>query len=435
MTAKKRINILQFICHDLGRELGCYGNEAIASPNIDALAARGVLFRQHYAAATPCSPARVCQMTGMYCHSAGLMGLTNRGWDTPVERQTIIDYLNAAGYETYHFGLQHERKDGSANRYKHELGGPASVQEATSRLMEFLSSDAAKAGPWYANIGTGEVHLPFDRAHYTFADPEKVKVPPYLPDNADVRLELARFHGAIRFMDDWIGRLVEALQRTGLAENTLLIFTTDHGAAFPRAKSTLYDPGIGTALVMLPPESMGIGPRVCDELISNIDVTPTLLEMIGEEIPAAVQGRSFWPLLAGEKYERRGEIFSEKNFHDCYDPMRCVRTERYKYIRSFEHDKVRNMAMPQDIRRSIASNELRADALAPRPPEELYDLQTDPAEENNLAGEAALKNVRDDLAGRLERWMRETNDFLPGPMPTPPPEQPLDPFGVKTEKC
>ncbi|MHC4983841.1 MAG: sulfatase-like hydrolase/transferase, partial [Planctomycetota bacterium] len=105
MKNRNRINILQFICHDLGRELNCYGNESIVSPNIDALAERGVLFSQHYAAATPCSPARVCQMTGMYGHSAGLLGLVNHGWDTPVQRKTIIDYLNAAGYETYHFGI------------------------------------------------------------------------------------------------------------------------------------------------------------------------------------------------------------------------------------------------------------------------------------------------------------------------------------------
>jgi arylsulfatase A-like enzyme len=429
MRKHRRINILQFICHDLGRELNCCDNDSISSPNLDALAARGVLFRHHYAAATPCSPARVCQMTGMYGHSAGLIGLVNHGWDTPAETKTVVDYLNAAGYETYHFGMQHERKDPAANRYMHELGGPGRVHVAGQRLVEFLGSGAAKAGPWYANIGTGEVHLPFDRPEYTPADPGKVKVPPYLPDNDDVRLELARFHGAIKFMDDWIGRIDRALREAGLAEKTLFIFTTDHGAAFPRAKSTLYDPGIGTALIMRFPEEMGLGGQIRDHLVSNIDVTPTLLEMIGRKIPRAVQGKSFWPMLAGGG-QPRTEIFSEKNFHDCYDPMRCIRTDRYKYIRSFEPEKVCNMPLPRDIRISIASRRLRPDAKGPRSAEELYDLTKDPNEENNLIGNPACKAVRDDLARRLEEWMRQTRDFLPGPMPTPPPIQPMEPFGV-----
>jgi len=122
------------------------------------------------------------------------------------------------------------------------------------------------------------------------------------------------------------------------------------------------------------------------------------------------------------------EIFSEKNFHDCYDPTRCVRTQRYKYIRSFEPERVPRFTMPADIRRSIASNTLRPDAGDPRPAEELYDLHADPDENVNLAADPAHKAVRDELADKLETWMRDTGDFLPGPMPTPPPTQPLESF-------
>jgi len=428
MANAHRVNILQFICHDLGRELGCYGNASIRSPHIDALAAEGVRFAHHYGASTPCSPARGCQMTGRYAHCNELIGLVNHGWDTPARERTIVDYLNDAGYSTYHFGFQHERRDPADNRYTHEHNGPGGCHQAGAELIDFLASDAAKDGPWYANIGTGEVHLPFDRDIYTFADPAEVDVPPYLPDNADVRLELARFHGAVRFMDDWIGKIVEALAAAELTERTVVIFTTAHGAAFPRAKSTLYDAGIGTALIVRFPAKMGVAAGVCEQLISNIDVTPTLLEMIGREVPEAVEGRSFWPLLTGGDDAGRTEIFSEKNFHDCYDPTRCVRTQRYKYIRSFEPERVPRFTMPADIRRSIASNTLRPDAGDPRPAEELYDLHADPDENVNLAADPAHKAVRDELADKLETWMRDTGDFLPGPMPTPPPTQPLESF-------
>lgn len=416
-----RKNILQFICHDLGRELRCYGNESIKSPRLDALAEEGVLFSNHFCASTPCSPSRGCIMTGRYAHCNQLIGLVNRGWDTPEGEETIVDYLNGAGYETWHFGFQHERKDPAKNRYGHEHGGPAAVELAGAKLIEWLESPDARKGPWYANIGTAEVHLPFDREKYTFADTADVNVPPFLPDNPDVRLELARFHGAVRYMDDWVGRILDALDRSGLAEKTLFIFTTDHGAAFPRAKSTLYDPGIGTALIMRFPAEAAVGPGSRDELLSNIDLVPTLLEIIGAPIPDEVQGRSFWPLLTGAEYEPRKEVFSEKSFHDVYDPMRSIRTRRFKYIRSFEE--VKNLPLPTDIARSIASNELRPDAHDPRPPEELYDLQQDPAEERNLAEDPAHKLVKDELAGRLEEWMKSTGDFLPGPQPEAPVEQ------------
>ena len=426
MNDNEPLNVLQVICHDLGRELCCYGDESIVSPNIDALAGRGVRFSRHFGASTPCSPARACQMTGRYAHSNSLIGLVNRGWDMPAAERTIVDYLNEADYETYHFGMQHERKDPQANRYRHEHGGPSRAHECGPKLLEFLDSPAAQAGPWYANIGTSEVHLPFDQPQYTPADPAAVNVPPYLPDNPDVRLELSRFHGAIRFLDEWVGRIVESLESSGLAERTVVVFTTDHGAAFPRAKSTLYDVGIGTALIVRFPERLGVRGGVCDKLVSNIDVLPSLLEMLGLAAETDVQGRSFWPALTGGHYEDRTEIFAEKNFHDCYDPIRCIRTDRHKYIRNFEPQRVPAFTLPADIRDSIASNDLRPDAADPRAAEELYDLTADPFESANLAGEAARETVRADLAARLAAWMARTGDFLPGPMPPAPQEQPVD---------
>lgn len=424
--SEKQINILQFICHDLGQELNCYGRNSIQSPNINALAEQGVRFSNHFCASTPCSPARGCIMTGRYSHTNQLIGLVNHGWDLPEREKTIIDYLNDAGYQTRHFGLQHERKDKFKNHYLHEHGGYARCEECVPKLIEFLESPEAKNKPWYANIGTNEVHYSWDKDKYTPLDPEKIEIPSYLPDNPDVRLELARFYGSIKYMDEWVGKIMETLDNTGLNENTLFIFTTDHGSALPRAKSMLYDPGMKTALIMRFPESMGISPNVYKQLINNIDLTPALLDMIGKPIPDRIQGRSFLPLLTGNPYTEQDEIFSEKNFHDNYDPIRCIRTKKYKYIRNFDYKNLKKIALPADMRDSIASNTLRPDAHEQRDPVELYNLEKDPGEETNLADDPEYKSIKDELAGKLEKWMKSTNDFLPGPMPDAPPEQVFD---------
>lgn len=412
-------NILYMVCHDLGAQLPIYGDTTIPSPHLDRLSAEGVTFLNHFAASTPCSPSRGCIMTGRYAHCNRLIGLVNRGWDMPDEEQTIVDHLNRAGFHTYHFGLQHERKGTERNRFQHEWTASRRSDQVADQVIYFLRSEAARAQPFYVNVGVSEVHLPFDRPEYIPDDPEAVYVPPYLPDTPDVRLELARFHGAVRFMDQAVGRILSALKETGLAENTVVIFTTDHGFAFPRAKSTLYDPGIRTTLILRCPEGMVRNGRYT-ELISNIDLTPTLLEMVGVEVPDSIQGRSFYGLLTEGPYEKRREVFSEKNFHDCYDPIRCIRTDQYKYIRSFEQRT--NLPLPADIERSIASNTLRPDAHDLRPIEELYDLQVDPWEENNLISDPAYAAVWDDLRTRLQRWMEETDDpILKGnPLPHPP---------------
>lgn len=409
-------NVLHIVCHDLGQELYCYGNGTIPSPTLDALGQEGVRFTNYFGASTPCSPSRGCIMTGKYAHSNGLIGLVNRGWDLPEAETTLVDCLNDAGYHTANIGLQHERKDPDQNRYAHRWSESNDAKRVAEQVEAYLEDVPT---PFYINAATSEVHLEFDRPHYTFDEPDSVELPPYLPDTPEVRLERARFHGAIRYLDEAVGMMLEALERTGHRDDTIVVFTTDHGAAFPRAKSTLYDAGIGTALLMRFPEGYQ---GVREELLSNIDLMPTLLDALGIEIPAGVQGRSFLGALSGGAYEPRDVVFSEKNFHDHYDPVRAVRTERYKYIRSYiEQPKI---ALPKDIENSIASKTLRPDANEPRLPEELYDLETDPHEEDNLIDNPALAEVRARLSDALDAWMVDTNDPLLERVDLPyPPEQ------------
>jgi len=402
-------NILMIICHDLGQNLGCYGQKYIKSPNIDKIAGKGVVFSNHFCASTPCSPSRGCIMTGRYAHSNGLMGLVNLGWNLPAKEKTIPYYLNKAGYETYLFGFQHERKDPMTAGYKHVYKGPQWCDDVSTNVIKFLKSAEAKKRPFYINAGFFEVHLPFNRKVYKPADPKKVEVPGYLPDNKDVREELSRFYGSIEFMDKSVGKILDTLKNTGFEKNTIVIFTTDHGMAFPRAKSTLYDSGIETALVMRWKDKIK-EKIVQPELINNIDLMPTILEIAGCKIPRNVQGKSFLGLLEGRKYKANSEIYSEKNFHDEYDPIRSVRTERFKYIRSYEDASY--ASLPADIKVSCASRSLPAKFHAKRQKEELYDIENDPDELNNLASKEEYRKIRLGLKNKLFQWMKKTKDPL-----------------------
>jgi arylsulfatase A-like enzyme len=417
-----RRNLLHIICHDLGRHLHCYGRPDVGSPNLDALAAEGVRFEHCYTASPPCSPARSCIMTGRYAHSSGQIGLAHRGFGLPESQRTLVDYLNDAGYLTANIGLQHERVDPMANRYQFDDHETANCEVVAEKAARFFANHRGQQGaPFYFNLGFSEVHLPFTRPEYRPDDrtpricacanaPSSVCVPGWLPDNQGVREELARFNGCIRFMDEAVGRILQALEESRLDRNTLVLFTTDHGMAFPRAKGTLYDPGIGTALILRRPKEEGRDRRAVSDLISSIDIAPTLLEAAGVAAPAEMQGRSFLRLLTGEAYEPRECVFSEKNFHDCYDPVRAVRTGRYKYLRSFERR--RNIVLASDLQRSSASAEMWPWARRARPAEELYDLEADPWEMHNLAGRPEVAAVRAGLAQRVVQWMTDTDDPL-----------------------
>jgi arylsulfatase A-like enzyme len=413
-------NILYIICHDLGRHLACCGDGTIPSPKLDALAAEGVLFTNLYAASTPCSPARGCLMTGRYAHCQGLIGLAHKGWDYDEGTRTVAHDLSGAGYLTYLVGLQHESPRVETLGYRRTWLDSHRSDRVADEVMRFLSTDAAANQPFFLSAGLGEVHLPFDRDYYDFAEPARVALPGFLPDNEHTRRQMAMFHGAIRFMDRHLGRMLAALDDSPLKDNTIVLFTTDHGMAFPRAKSTLYDPGIGVAMIVRVPEPADGPGRLCQDLVSGVDLRPTLCELAGAPVPDEVQGRSFAPLLTGRgAYQPRTEIFSEKNYHNHFDPVRCVRTDRYKYIRNLRDAPY--CLLPSDIQEAFPPRSRRPDLMAPRPEEELYDLSADPGEDNNLIGSPEHAAARDELRGKLQAWLEQTHDpilkdrFIPYP--------------------
>lgn len=424
----ERPNILVVHWHDLGRYLGTYGWDDVPSPRVDALAAAGTRFDQAYCTAPLCSPARSSLWTGRYPHSNGVMGLAHLGWEYHEGERTLPDVLGEHGYHTALFGLQHESRTPTSIGFDEvtQIGGPEQYcGPVTDLAVRFLEDRASAHQPFLLTVGFFEVHRPYlegeGRGHYTFADPSEVEVPGFLPDNDHTRRDLAGFQGAIGTADAATGRLLDALEATGLADDTWVIFTVDHGMAFPGGKSTLFDAGIEVALIMRYPRSWRSPPQVSADLVSHLDVMPTVLDMLGIEVPPHVQGRSFAPWLRGDPaYEPRGEIFAEKNWHDIdqYDPVRCIRTATHKYIRSYEERPT--LLMSADIATSLTAQGLDDDPLVPRTPEQLYDLRTDPDERHNLAGDPAHEQIRRDLVAQLEAWRHETADpLLEGPLPAP----------------
>jgi N-sulfoglucosamine sulfohydrolase len=417
-----RNSVLFLTCHDLGQHLGCYGQTTVTSPALDALAAGGVRFDSSFCTAPQCSPSRASLHTGRYPHSAGVMGLAHPpyGWRLDPGERHMAQILADAGYSTTLVGMQHLIERGSARElgYSHVLPvkpADAEASAAAGLLAEFARQDR----PFYLEVGFEEPHRP-----YTFggAQPDLsrgVAVPPYLPDVPEARRDFAAFQGAIRQMDAGVGRLLKALDDLGIADETCVVFATDHGAAMPRAKCTLYDPGIEVALLWRWPAAGVAGGRVVGELVSNVDVTPSLLEGLGLPVPNRLQGVSFWPLLVGRsEYEPRAEVFAEKTFHTYYEPMRAVRTRRHKLIANLEISTA--VDVPADVRQSPIYPLMLDQLDQVRTPIELYDLQDDPWEQRNRALDPALEEVRQDLARRLQTWMRETDDpLLRGPVASP----------------
>jgi N-sulfoglucosamine sulfohydrolase len=402
-------DIVVMTTHDIGRHLHCYGVESVVSPNLDSLAAGGVRFGRAFATAPQCSPSRASLATGRYPHNNGVMGLAHHGfdWELSPSAPHAAAIFRGAGFATHLFGSQH------VTQHPERLG--FDQLHPTQAVEQVLASESQERR-LYIEINFDETHRPYPPPGPT---PRDLVIPGYLPAGPEAAEEMTALEGAITGMDAAAGRVLAALDRAGRADRALVVFTTDHGLAMPRAKCTLYDPGLEVALIVHWPDSdVGSG-AVTNELVSNIDVLPTLLEGAGLAIPAGIQGRSFLPLLRGAAYEPHQAIFAEKTFHSYYDPMRCIRTSRHKYIRNFESGFA--VEVPADIQQGPIFRANPGRYSTDRPSVvELYDLEADPLEEHNLAGSPSLKEVEAELSAELWSWMRRSDDpLLDGPIASP----------------
>jgi N-sulfoglucosamine sulfohydrolase len=411
-----RPNILYMHSHDTGRYVQPYG-EPVPMPNVQALADQGVLFREAFCAAPTCSASRACLLTGQYGQSNGMLGLAHRGWSLRDYRHHIVHTLRKVGYTSTLIGEQHISKEPGVIGYDEVLKIPTTRVETVAPLaMEVLRRPRDR--PLFLSVGFFETHREF-LGPGSLRDVHYSKPPNNLPDTPEVRADVAAFKASARSLDHGVGMVLNQLDASGLMDDTLVIFTTDHGMPFPGAKATLYDRGLGVMLVLRGPEPFN-GGRVLDALVSHIDVYPTVCEYLDIERPPFLQGVSLLGLLYGHTTSAREEVFAGSTWHAAYEPQRAVRTARHKYIRRWGERLTPVLPNTDD---GPSKDLLLRNGWAERviPKEQLYDLVFDPNEANNVLDDPAYATVLADLRGRLEGWMRDTDDPLLAGHVDPPP--------------
>lgn len=407
------MNLVYLHSHDTGRWIEPYGFP-VPTPHLMQLAREGHTFRGAHCAAPTCSPSRAALLTGQWAHQTGMLGLAHLGWRLNHPQRHLANLLRQNGRATALCGIQHVAgKEGVSSLGYDEHLQPAqwSSEGITARSAAWLK-ERPRDQPFFLDVGFFETHRTFpafDAAQSDAENPDRTVTPPGLPDERRVREDMAAFAASARALDEAIGTVLRALDEAGLRQNTLVLYTTDHGPAFPGMKCNLTDAGTGVALLLSGPD---IGPNtVSDALVSHVDVFPTLCEWLDVDKPDWLVGRSLAPLLRGETVPIRDELFAEVTFHAAFEPQRSIRTKRWKYIRRFG---VRREPVLPNLDAS-PSREVWTDARwheRPLPAEALYDLTLDPQERDNLADNPAFAAQRNELSARLDEWMRATDDPL-----------------------
>lgn len=410
-----RPHILLIHWHDLGRHLGTYGAPGVESPELDRLAASGVRYDRAFAVSPLCSPARGALFTGRYPHANGILGLVHHGWGYRNGERTLPMLLGAAGYRTALIGLQHEAADPSRLGFDEvdecrDANGRVVRDEVADRAAAWIAAAARDDPPFLLTVGFREIHRPYPADEYPAEDPDSAVVPAPLPDADATRADFAAIRSAVRLADRAVGRILDALDAAGLRETTWVVFTTDHGLAVPGAKGTLTDAGTGVALIQRFPSSWGVPPTPTDRLFSHVDLVPTMLERLGLPVPDEVQGRSDAAWIADRSAPGREHVLLQKDHHDEHDPIRAVRTNRWKLVRNLAERP--RWVLSGDIEASPSRRAIGDDHLRWRAPVELYDLEADPFERDDLARDPAFRPRIDELDDLLRTWQRETGDPL-----------------------
>jgi len=348
-------------------------------------------------------------------HRNGMIGLAHRGFKLKKDIPYLPGILRDNGYKTFLFGVQHEIQSGKQEELGYQNFLTAETKfcnDICGVFCKFL--EECPPEPFFASVGVVETH---QRYPIVENPPGNLKIPGFLPDCIEVKKDIAGLNIFVQRVDETIGRIISTLEKTGKIDNTLIIFTTDHGIAMPGAKATLFDPGIEIFLIMKGP---GIPERKKLEcLSSNVDLVPTILDYLGIKIPDNIDGISLMPVVKDGKKQIRECIYTELTYHAGYDPMRSIRTNKYKYIRSFE---VRPFYFPVNVDASFSKGLFKQmgyfDRL--RPFEFFFDLEKDPLERKNLINDPEYRVIIDGFRKQLISNMKKTKDPLVlGPVPLP----------------
>lgn len=426
-----RPNIVFLHAHNTGVHVQPYGH-AVPTPHLQQLAEQGVMFRQAFCVSPTCSPSRASFMTGQWPHTCGMHGLAHRGFQLRDYRRTLVHVLREAGYETVLSGLQHIAAGADMLGYDRHISPPPPWpgREVAERAVRFLREEHSR--PFFLDVGVFETHTPYPDPDTCGIDTRYVRGPANLPDTPETRRDAGGLMASAREMDNAFGQVLAALDETQLADSTLVICLTDHGLQTPGHMTTLFDRGLQTFLVVRGPGGFA-GGKLNDALVMHIDLFPTICDVAGIPVPDWVQGRSLLPLVREETTSVHDAIYGEINYHAAYDPQRCVRTSRWKYIRRYLD---RSRPLLPNIDACATRDMLLRYGLAEQhqPAEALYDLVLDPMESDNLIADARYAAVVADMRQRLEAWMRETNDpLLRGKIPAPLGAMVNHPDGVHPE--
>lgn len=406
----------------MGRYCSPYGY-ALPTPNMDRLARSGTVFRQAHCQSPTCSPSRAALLTGETAHQSGMTGLLHRGFYLKDSTRHLGYFLGQQGYHTAYAGVQHEfHGDHGPVPYQRKLAAPEEAvgnrDEQTAAAVEIFIKEPPE-NPFFLWVGMFWPHREFLDAAASPHEIPAIRPPEGFPDRPELRGEMRDYAASVACADTCLGRVLDALESSGLADETIVLVTTDHGIPYPGMKCQLTDGGTGVALITRFPQ-FDNAPTECDTLVSHLDVYPTICDILGLPTPAWLQGHSLRPLLDGTADSVRDAVFAEVNYHACYDPGRSIRTERYKLIKLFGDPRT-VLANIDDgpAKRFLMERGLGRETL--RDSVQLYDLDLDPAETRNLADHPDYRAIRGDLESRLETWMEETADpLLHGPMPLPP---------------
>ena len=419
-TTRQQPNIVMVVVDDQGtNDAGCYGNPVIKTPGLDLLAEHGTRFTHGFCTTASCSASRSVILSGLYNHANGQYGHMHsfHHFKTFDHVQSLPTLLRRAGYRTVRTGKYHVAP-ASVYAFEEEItgAGTSPVERAEACASIFDQEDGR---PFFLYFCTSEPHRPFVRDGSDPVSPDEVLVPDYLPDLPETRRELARYYMSVQRADRGLLRLIELLQSSGKWDNTVVVFISDNGVAFPGAKTTLYDPGMRLPCVIRRPD---VAPGVCDAMVTWADLSPTLLDLAGviSEAPA-MHGRSFKNAMMQSSTEGWDEVFASHTFHEVtmYYPMRVVRGRRYKLIWNIAH------GLPYPFATDLWASETWQGTLSrglthygkrpvknylERPRFELYDLVNDPHEIHNLAEDPAHQSILEDYQTRLRAYQQETGD-------------------------
>ena len=428
MTAQR--NVLFLIADDWSRIAGCYGNSVVRTPRIDAFAREGAIFDQAFCTSPSCAVSRACILTGYHSHTHGQYGHCHgiHGFSTHSHITSTPSSLKAHGYATACIGKNHveppgvypfdfESKVNARNGV--ELGPRRARLLGRSSRPAVLYARGVFRPPTARGRGFGN-ERPYSDVPETPYSSDDVVVPPYLPDVADVRADLAEYYQAVSRFDFGVGCLLDALEESGRADETLVIVTTDHAMPFPGAKASFFDSGHHCPFILRAPGIAAPGTR-SQSLVNWTDIRPTLHDWCGVPAPEDLPGRSLLPGLADPSVPDWDHTYFSHCFHEVvdYNPYRVLRGRRYKFVRNLAAGLT--TLLPTDLFRSTTWTAVRRDAIPSmgqrptrhvlaREPEELYDLEADPTESVNRIDDPQLQKLADQMRAQLYQFRRDTAD-------------------------